>query len=516
MTSGLPRRAEVLATLSVAIDLGLGQPAEHMLRSALIATRLADRLGLGRAQRDTVFHTTLVMWIGCHADSHEYARWFGDDIAVRHDAYLVDWAGLPYLRFLLRNVARGEPPARRATVMFTLFRDARGQLARMVHSHCASAALLADQVGLGPEVGRVLPFAFERYDGGGLPDGVRSAAIPVEMRVAQLADLLEVHHRQYGLDGALAMAHERRGRQFDPELVDLFTACPAEILAAPATGEVWATALAQAPDGDARLDGPGLDALLTAMGDFVDLKCPFTLGHSRGVAALAGGAGRLAGLSATEAETLERAGHVHDLGRIGVSNQIWSRAAPLSATEWERVRLHPYLTERILTHVPGLEAEAALAGKHHERADGTGYPRGLPGSGLSLSDRILAAAVSYHSAVEPRPYRPAGNADSAGRALREAARAGRLDTDAVDAVLAAAGHRTRARAVRPDGLTSREIEILCAVARGASNQEIADGLGISSKTVRNHVEHVYAKLGVSNRIGASMYALGHGLVQAVR
>ncbi|MDN5778892.1 MAG: LuxR family transcriptional regulator, partial [Humibacillus sp.] len=142
----LPRLVEVLGALSVAIDLGLGQPAEHMLRSATIACRLSDRLGLSPEQRDTVYYSTLVMWIGCHADSQEYARWFGDDIAVRHDAYLVDWAGIPYLRFLLGNVAKGEPLPQRLKVMGTLFRDAHGQLAALVHSHCASAASLAQHI----------------------------------------------------------------------------------------------------------------------------------------------------------------------------------------------------------------------------------------------------------------------------------------------------------------------------------------------------------------------------------
>lgn len=515
MDRSAPRRAEVLAALSVAIDLGLGQPAEHMLRSALIATRLADRLGLDPEQRDTAYYAALVMWIGCHADSHEYAQWFGDDIAVRQDAYLVDWSGLPYLRFLLRNVARGEPAARRAAVLFALFRDARGQLSRMVHSHCTSAALLARQFGLGERVERVLAFTFERHDGGGLPAGAEADEIPVEMRVAQLADVTEVHHRLFGQGAAEALARQRRGRQFDPALVDVFLADPAAILAAPAAGEVWARALAEAPARHALLGEAELDTLLVAMGDFVDLKCPFTLGHSRGVAALAAGAGSAAGLSGGEAALLRRAGHIHDLGRIGVSNQIWSRNGPLSAAEWERVRLHPYLTQRILKQVNGLEPEAELAGNHHERLDGSGYPRGVTAAGLSLPDRILAAAVHYQGAVEPRPYRPAASAAVAARQLRAQARAGALDPAAVDAVLSAAGHhRGAARAQRPDGLTSREVQVLRAVARGESNKQIAGTLGISAKTARNHVEHIYAKLGVSNRIGASMYALKQGLARA--
>src|SRR5689334_8220577 len=144
----LPTRAEVLAALSVAIDLGLGQPAEHMLRSALIATRIADRLGLDASQRDCIYYATLIMWIGCHADSHEYARWFGDDIAVRRGSYLVDWSGLPYQRFLLTNIGRGESLLSRLRTAATLYANARGHISELIHSHCTSAALLAERIGL--------------------------------------------------------------------------------------------------------------------------------------------------------------------------------------------------------------------------------------------------------------------------------------------------------------------------------------------------------------------------------
>src|SRR5262249_27817533 len=241
-----PRGAELLAALSVAIALGLGHPAEHMLRAAMIATRLADRLGFTHAQRDCVYYTTLIMWIGCHADSHEYARWFGDDIAVRHDSYLVDWSGLPYLRFLVSNVGRGQPLTHRLTIMTTLFLNARGQLSRLIHSHCTSAALLADRIGLGPDVQAALAFAFERYDGGGLPAGVYGDEIPIQMRVAQLADMVEVHHRAYGAEGAVAMARSRRGGQFDPQVVDTFTRHADAILAGPPAGDAWAAALREA------------------------------------------------------------------------------------------------------------------------------------------------------------------------------------------------------------------------------------------------------------------------------
>lgn len=508
----LPTRAELLAALSVAIDLGLGQPAEHMLRSALIATRLADRLGLSRQQRDPTYYATLIMWIGCHADSHEYARWFGDDIAVRHDSYLVDWSGLPYLRFLTGNVGRGQPLVHRLSTMATLFINARGHISQLIHSHCTSAALLADRIGLDPTVQAAVAFTFERYDGGGLPTGVCGDAIPIQMRVAQLADMVEVHHRAYGVEGAVAMARRRRGGQFDPEVVDTFVDHADAILAGPPTGDAWAAALRASPDHQQPLDDQSLDALLVALGDFVDLKCPFTLGHSRTVARLAGDAAIAAGLDADAAVLTRRAGHVHDLGRIGVSNQIWSKQGPLSAAEFERVRLHPYFTVRILNQVPGLRKLAEVAGNHHERIDGSGYPRGLAESALSLPDRVLAAAVSYQCACEPRPYREQLTPESATRRLRRQVQAGELDAVAVEAVLHAAGHRADRSSLRPHGLTPREVEVLCLVARGASNKEIAAALVISEKTARNHVERTYAKIGVTNRIGASMYALRNGLV----
>ncbi|WP_264003137.1 HD domain-containing phosphohydrolase [Mycolicibacterium sphagni] len=511
--SRAPSRAELLAALSVAIDLGLSQPAEHMLRAALIGTRIADRLGLDSDQRDCVYYTTLIMWIGCHADSHEFAHWFGDDIAVRRDSYHVDWAGLPYFRFLAANVGRGEPLTQRLTLMATLFVNARGNMSQLIHSHCTSAGLLADRMGLGSGVQEALRFSFERYDGRGLPGGVRGAVIPIEMRVAQLADIAEVHHRTGGVGAAVDIVGERRGHQFDPTVVDAFVADAEAILAGPPAGGVWHAALSCAPDRHEPLQQQSLDELLVALGDFVDLKCPFTLGHSRAVAQLAGDAAEAAGLGGEAVMLVRRAGHVHDLGRIGVSNQVWSKPAALSTAEFERMRLHPYLTTRILSRIGGLEQVAQIAGNHHECVNGSGYPRGLPGAAIGMPDRILAAAVAYQSALEPRPYRAAMDPDAAARRVRDRVRAGELDDVATEAVLRAAGHRTRRSRTRPDGLTPREVEVLCLVARGASNKEIADALVISEKTARNHVERTYAKIDVSNRIGASMYALRHGLAE---
>lgn len=506
---GAVSRTEVLSALSLAIDLGLGQPMDHMLRSATMGTRLAERLGLGERERETVFYTGLVMWIGCHADSHEYARWFGDDIAVRHDSHFIDWSGAPFRRFLVNNVGRGSPLPKRARLAAKLFLDARGNLGALMRSHCLSAALLAEEIGLGAGVCEALPYAYERWDGSGLPAGAAGSQIPVAMRVAQLADIAEVHHRAHGAEAAIAEVRRRSGKQFDPDIVAAFTASADDLLGE--DDDVWSTATGLAPDPEETLDGPALDRLLRAMGDFADLKCPFTLGHSRAVAELAENAGKCAGLPEEEVDILRRAGYVHDLGRIGVSNRVWEKPGALTQAERERVNMHPYLTGRILARVGGLKGVREVAVNHHERLDGSGYPNGLRGDDLSLPDRLLAAAESYCGSMEPRPYRDALDDAAAAGHLRSEAAGGRLDGDAVEAVLEAAGHRASRRAARPAGLTRREAEILVHVAQGLSNREIASALWISEKTVRNHVEHIYAKIGVSNRIGASLYATRHGL-----
>lgn len=516
MPSGVSgtHRTELLAALSIAIDLGLGQPVEHVLRSSIIATRLADRLGVSSAQREAAFYTTLVMWIGCHAESHEYVRWFGDDISVKQQAYLVDWTGVPYMRFLMGNVAHGSPLPQRLKVIAQLMRNPKRHLGSLVLSHCTSASLLAGQIGLPPEVQTALAATFERYDGQGGPEGITGDAIPIEMRIAQLADLVEVHDRTYGPGGAEHLVRSRRGGHFDPAVADAFLGDPDAFLAPPASGDYWREVIESSPE-RRPMTGVELDRMLVAIGDFADLKCPFTLGHSRAVADLAARAAASLGLGEEDVTAVRRAGHVHDIGRIGISNRIWEQEAPLTADQWERVRLHPYLSGRILGRVAGLETVARIAANHHEQPSGSGYPQGLPLAALPLPDCVLAAAVAYESALEPRPYRPALSLDEAASRLRERAQASEIDNAAVNAVLEVAGHRPL-KAARADGLTPREAEILVYVAKGESNKAIAARLTLSEKTVRNHVERVYAKIGVNNRIGASMYALSHELVSPGR
>lgn len=501
----------MLAALSLAIDLGLGQPVEHVLRAALISRALSEKLGGDEAAQATAFYTTMLMWVGCVADSHEYSRWFGDDLAVRSASYEVDWTGMPYAVFLLRHIAYGRRLPERVKVAGSLLRDPKGNLSAMLTSHCSSAALFARRLGFDDDVCGALPFAFERWDGKGLPAGASGEEIPLAMRITQIADIAEVVHHRHGLDRCVATIRERRGGWFDPDVGEAFADNAADLLDLP--GDVWDLAVAQAPGAQDRVTPAQLDEIVMALGDFVDLKSPYTLGHSRAVAVLAEAAVRHAGLSPDQQVTLRRAGHLHDIGRIGVSNLVWDKREALTAAERERMELHPFLSGRILSRVPALAAEARLVVNHHERLDGSGYPNRLSGSELGLADQLLAAADRFQGLVEPRPHRPTFSAADAADALRADARAGRLHAGAVEAVLAASG-RASARGAWPAGLTDREVDVLRLVATATPTREIAQRLGITEKTVRNHIDHVFAKTGTSNRVGLSLFALTNGLAAA--
>jgi HD-GYP domain-containing protein (c-di-GMP phosphodiesterase class II) len=308
------------------------------------------------------------------------------------------------------------------------------------------------------------------------------------------------------------VARRRAGGQFDPSLAEQVCDNADALLGGLDEAVGWDAAIAAEPALARRMSGARLDSALEAIADFADLKSPFTTGHSRGVAERAASAALRAGLGEPGAAELRRAGLVHDVGRLGVSNAVWDKPGSLSESEMERVRMHPYLTQRTFSRSARLAGLAEVAAAHHERLDGSGYPRGLAGGALSPEARILAAADAYQAMTEPRPHRPARSPEDAARQLREDLRAGRLDRDAVDAVLGASGHRVRRRREGPSGLTQREVEVLALLARGLSNKEIAARLVVSSKTVGHHIEHIYRKIDCSTRAAASLFAMQHGLL----
>ena len=256
-----------------------------------------------------------------------------------------------------------------------------------------------------------------------------------------------------------------------------------------------------------------LGSACRAFGDFVDIKSTYTLTHSSGVADLAAEAARRSGLPASDVTSIWRAALLKEIGRTGISSSIWEKPASLTGREWERVRLHTYYAERIFAQTPVLAKLGALASLHHERLDGSGYHRGLPSVSQSLGARILAAADVYHSLTEIRPYRHAFEPEAALHELQAQARAGKLDVDAVDSVLTAAGHPVKkARKEMVAGLSEREVDVLRLVSHGLTIKQMAAELVISQKTVDSHIQHIYNKIGVSTRAGATMFAMENHLL----
>jgi HD-GYP domain-containing protein (c-di-GMP phosphodiesterase class II) len=507
------RLAELVAAVSYGADLGLGQPMQHCLRQTVISLRLADLVNASEADRAATYYVGLLMNAYCHADAAEQTAWFGDDIAFKGDG--VDVLGMntaQVVSFMLRRAGGHGRAAERARRIATF--PAAGQRALMsfVATHSTLGAQFAKQLGFDDTVCSAVAQAYEQWDGKGQPNQLRGEEINLPARLVQFAGPLETFVRKHGLHTAVQMARRRRGRAYDPTIVDAFCANAAEVLSRLDEACEWSTFLDAEPDPAQWIGNESLDQALEAMADLVDLKTPYLAGHSRGVSNLAAQAAAHWGLAPTEVTAIRRAGWIHDLGRLGVSNAVWDKRAPLTPAERERVRMHPYLTERILAQVSGFEEIRQIATRHHERLDGSGYPHGLSGAALTPADRLLAAADAYHTATEPRPHRDARDAETAAAYLRAEARRGALDADAVSAVLRVSGHRAAAARRSPAGLTGREVDVLRLLARGSTNRQIAQQLAISPRTVSNHVEHIYAKLGVTSRAAATLHATQHGLV----
>jgi len=506
------RLAELVAALSLGVDLGFGQPMEHVLRQCLIALRLGERLGLDDEKRAEVYYTALLVNVGCHSDAHEQAKWFGDDIALKSGKYDHELGSLRGAAATFRLLGSGNPPLHRFRIALEFMLAGHRDVDGMVREHARIARLLGEQLNLSKGVLASLSSAYEQWNGKGWPGDLKEDEVPLAARVAQVAEFSEVAHRVGGVEAAKELARGRAGKQFDPSLADLICS-DSELIFADLDGAgSWDTVIDAEPGLTLVLSGEQFDDALLAIANFVDLKSPYTLGHAGAVADLVAEAGTRLGLLKADVRTLRRAGLVQNFGRLGVSNAIWDKPGPLGAGEWERVRLHPYLTERMLYQSGALAPLAAIAVAVRERLDGSGYPRGLSGSAISPPARILAAADAYQAMREPRPYRPPRGPEEAASELRADVKAGRLDADAVEAVLGAAGHRVPRRRGGPAGLTPREVEVLRLLARGLSNREMATRLVISPKTVASHIEHIYAKIDASTRATASLFAMQHGLL----
>jgi HD-GYP domain-containing protein (c-di-GMP phosphodiesterase class II) len=435
------RAFDVLAGLSLALDLAEGQRSGHTMRATLLAMALADRFDLPLGERRDVYLASLVRDLGgtaCAALLH--AGMGVDDRLARRGLKLVDWTHAS-------RAARAAGEPGRSWLRAAAF-DRPDRVARLLE-HAARlrserGAAIADGLGLGPGVTCILRAADEHWDGSGLPARMRAAQIPMGARIALLADVVEAHLGAAGPDGALAMAHGRAGRWFDPALVRGLNGLERELARwHDLSDDALVDAVRAAePPGGSLLAGPAmLDRIAGAYGGVVDAKSPWTLGHSARVAYLAALIAREMELPEEECAGLRRAAMLHDLGKLSLPNALLEKPGPLSAEQWERVRLYPWHTGRILARVPGLQPLAEAAAAHHERLDGRGYPFGLRGRDIPRVARILAIADGFEALTADRPYRPALPDETALRLLARDRGIG-VDADVLAALSDALGHVT--------------------------------------------------------------------------
>ena len=400
------RLAELVAALSLATDLGLGQPQQHIIRQTLIAMRMAELEGLSDDERAAIFYVSLLAWVGCVADAHEMGKWFGDDMAVRADSYLVDMTGLPMMRFMIGHVASGSSPIRRLTMIGRFLAGGSKEVERSMAAHCETSGDLSLRLGLGPEVRDPLQQAFERWDGKGSPAKLSGREIardhadrPCGQRRRGVAS--DRRGRCGGRDAPLPTGHGVRSRARRPFLRPCRRAARRASTSSTAGTRSSAGTASWGVSSAARSSIEALEAFA----DYADVKSPFTLGHSRGVAQLAAAAAATVGLPSDDVVLVRRAALVHDVGAIGVSAGILDKAGRLTEAERERIRTHPYLTARTFSKPPALAVIGQLAAMHHERMDGSGYPSGLTADSLPMTARVIAAADVYHALLEPRPHR---------------------------------------------------------------------------------------------------------------
>jgi len=509
------RLAELMAALSLATDLGMGQPLEFALHSCRLALRLAEQLGFSATELRSTYYQALLRYIGCNAETRMLAAVFGDELALRKDLIHSDPTNPAYLGMLVRFIRAanaGASPLRMAQAIIGGMTQVGQQLNAFFVGHCEVAGRLAERLGLDDATVSAMRQVYARWDGKGVP-ALKGEAIAPAMLVVSLAQDAVYAYQLDGVAAAVALVRKRKGSLYAPKHVEAFERHADTLFAGLDTEPCWTAVLALDPGRPHYLSDEEFDGACAAIADFADIKSPFMLGHSPGVARLAEAAARRCGLPDADVVALRRAALLHDVGRVGVSAGIWVKPGPLSERDWEQVRLHAYHTERILARPSALAQLGAIASLHHERLDGSGYHRGAAALTLAPTARLLAAADAYHALTELRPHRPAHTPEQAAELLKWEVQRGRLDAEAVQGVLAAAGQRAPGkRKELVAGLSEREVEVLRLIARGLSIKQIAQQLTVAPKTVDNHIQHIYAKIGVTTRAGATLFASEHQLV----
>ena len=450
--------SEIISALSFALDLTEGAVAGHAVRSCLLGMRIAARAGLPSADLHELYYALLLKDIGCSSNAARMCQIVGgDDRAVKAGVKLVDWTkphkpNLETLKLFWNEVLPGAGPFAKVGRIARIALTQHHNNEEMITLRCDRAASIVRKIGLPEATAACVRSLDEHWNGSGYPDRLRGRDIPVLARIAAIAQHLDVFASEKGTVEAIRVLEERSGQWFDPELVAIAVGLHREQRlwhhCLPGAPETRRAVLDLEPGSRIVLDEAHIDRICHAFADVVDAKSPFTYRHSVGVADAALSIARTMGLPAERIKVIHRAALLHDVGKLRVPNSILDKAGRLTGDEFSVVKEHPGLTRQILERVSVFGELAVIAGDHHEKLDGTGYPNHLSAAQLSLESRILAVADIYGALSEERPYRAGLDLDEIRRIMGQDI-PGRLDGDCFDALIQSIPRHMAAVAAAP-------------------------------------------------------------------
>jgi HD-GYP domain-containing protein (c-di-GMP phosphodiesterase class II) len=432
------RLAEVIGALSYALDLTEGQPRGHCMRCCWIGFHVGRELGLDASALWDLYYALLLKDAGCSSNAERlYELYAHDDLTTKRGFKTVDTDSLHQLTaFVLKHAGAGKGFATKLRTLGNLLMHGEELATELIATRCERGAQIARDLGFGVAVADGIHSLDEHWNGKGRPAALAGAAIPLASRIALLSQVTDVFHHESGVDAALTEVRKRRGTWFDPAVVDALL----RVSRAPAfwsalrADDLDRRVLALEPASDVTtLDDDRLDAIAAGFAGVVDAKSHFTYGHSTRVADYSAMLAKCFGMSEPRRRWLRRGALLHDIGKLGVSNAVLDKPGSLSPQEWQQIKAHPLLTEQILSRITPFRELARVAGAHHERIDGQGYPRGLDGSALSLETRIITTADIFDAITAERPYRAAVPVPAA-LEMMEKLRGRALDGDCLDAL----------------------------------------------------------------------------------
>lgn len=503
------RLAEILGALSMATDMSAGNPPGTSLTATVISVRIGRALGLSNDELSSLYYAGILRFIGCTATSSDTAAIaLGDELTGYLAMTRADPANPDSVRAELEATFAPDRSMEEKREIIEMMVAMGPQAMAMGLPHCEQAVAIAKRLPVPSTVKSILRHMESRWDDQH-PIHPSGPNLLPQTRIIEFAIVAELHRRAGGLVSMADCALSRRGGQFDPAVVDAFIENPASILAGLSPAEEWGSFLAAEP-GSPRMTGTeGLGEAAEALADFTDLKSPWFTGHSRRVAGLAHLAALEAKSDEAAAQAVFHAALLHDIGKNAIANGIWDKREPLSRFEQSQALSATRHTEQVLRMSPIFDPICEVACSVNERRDGSGSHRGmvLPDGGASF----LAVANLFDEWTNDAPTQPAISEDEAAEGLLRQVHGGLLPHQETRIVLDCVGQRKRAAKVWPSGMTQREAEVLRELARGKTNKEIAQILNVSPKTVDNHLQNLYPKIGAESRTAAALYAMQNGL-----